>query len=230
MELLDNHLFPVYKLASPEAFEAAGTVGQALSRFHISRIFDGLYTLLISPHSGLFIFSPILIISLVYIISLFRKSRLTRDHLYFVSIIILNIGLYSFFDDPAGGWSYGPRYLIPTMACCTLFIGQWLGGEGRVRIKKVIIWIVFAVSSWIALLGATVTNMIPSTDPYYIDAFSRGMTYTFHAILDGRIGSFFYHSFLSGFISVPSFFIILYLLTLIFLTTIILFDFKRKAC
>lgn len=208
---------PVYKRATLEELGTTNMIQYALARFHPSAIFHGINVLLFSYNSGLFVFSPILIIGFVYLLCLLyrERSQLHMENAFFVAIIFINILLYSFFDDPAGGWSYGPRYMIPAMACLALFVGQWLVRKGRItqQAKKILVYVLFCISSFIALLSAIVTNMIPS----------QGMIYTWSALFQSRTGSFVYHSIFSHFISVPMFFIILYLFTIIFFITILRF-------
>jgi len=77
---------------------------------------------LVSPARGLFIFSPILILSIFGFSRTFRKFRLGQNfiNIYLFGAIVLHWIVISLFKDWGGGWSIGPRYfsdMIPYFIC-----------------------------------------------------------------------------------------------------------------
>jgi hypothetical protein len=102
-----------------------------------------LLRLLFDPSRGLFIFAPILLVALVALPRAWRA--LPRDA--FLALVLVPAALivfYSGYPNWHGGWSVGPRYLVPA-------------------IPFLLFPLVFAASSvveWIAL-GASVAAVVP---------------------------------------------------------------------
>ncbi len=72
---------------------------------------EGLEILLTSSHHGLITFMPIIIVSLIGIIPLYRKNPSLA--LLCLTMPALLIVLYSKYYLPTGGLAYGPRQLVP---------------------------------------------------------------------------------------------------------------------
>ena len=73
----------------------------------------GFYGLILSPGKGLFIYNPILLLSLLGIRYIIKQKR---GRLYLCGyIIVINILFYSKWHNWEGGWTWGPRFLIPTL-------------------------------------------------------------------------------------------------------------------
>jgi len=72
---------------------------------------EGLNILLSSTHHGLLSFMPIIIVSLIGIIPLFRKNPALA--IFCLTTPMLLILLYSKYYLPTGGLAYGPRQLVP---------------------------------------------------------------------------------------------------------------------
>jgi hypothetical protein len=83
-----------------------------------SSLVDGLLWVLVSPHRGLFIYSPILLLSIVGIVVLWRhRNSLLR----YISLAPLLVILFYAKLNWWGGWSYGPRYMAdiaPLLSLC----------------------------------------------------------------------------------------------------------------
>src|SRR3972149_4358329 len=147
-----------------ESPEQTQDIGAFFSERNIPK---GFYVLLFSDERGLFFFYPIFILSLFGTRLFWKKSRdigIRAEYILALSLIFVNLALYSSWGDPWGGWAYGPRYLIPSMAVLSLFIGGWVSINKSPAInivKKILAYILFLYSSGIALLGAITTNAIP---------------------------------------------------------------------
>jgi hypothetical protein len=127
--------------------------------------------LLVSPNVGLFIFTPVLILSIV---GYFRLKDISNPHLastlfVFGPVIFLTILTYSFFDGWFSTWCYGPRYLIgivPVLIIyCALFFDAIIKAPAN-RLQKLgvaaIIIILIATSIIIQFIGVYYYVYLPS--------------------------------------------------------------------
>ncbi len=155
------------------------------------------FTLLLSPDRGLFFYAPIFLLAILGIVWSYRHRRSLELNIL-LSLIAVNVFLYSSWGDPWGGWAYGPRYLIPSMALLSLFIGVALARLRHALALRISAFILFCYSSAIALLGALTTNAVPPE----IEATALHSKYNFLFNWDvmtlGRSGSFLYNTFLAG--------------------------------
>lgn len=126
---------------------------------------QGLYILLVSNQRGIFYYSPILVIGTLGLWQL--KKRKSKDFLVTEAIIgavLFNLATYSMFGDPWGGWSFGPRYLIPAAACLSLGVAAFFD-YARHKWQTLLLILLLPVSAAINLLGAlTSTNVPPKVE------------------------------------------------------------------
>src|SRR5258706_612421 len=139
-------------------------------RISISLPFDtrkqmsGLYTPLITDERGWLFYSPVLAIGILGLILAFRESK-NKEYRGIIitagSIAGITILMYSMFGDPWGGWSFGPRYLIPAAAIVSIGIGFAIQ---KFKNKLYILGLFFVIMLYIIcvniLVGLT-TNAIP---------------------------------------------------------------------
>jgi hypothetical protein len=127
--------------------------------------------LLVSPNVGLFIFTPVLIFSVV---GYFRLKDICNPQLastlfVFGPVILLTILTYSFFDGWFSTWCFGPRYLIgivPVLIIyCALFFDSLIKSPAN-RLQKLciatIIIILVAASVIIQFIGVYYYVYLPS--------------------------------------------------------------------
>lgn len=131
----------------------------AVSIFSEQSLMHGLYELFIAPDKGIFFFSPIFIFALWGLIKL--RKKFTLEHTIFISIALVNIFMYASFGDPWGGWAFGPRYLIPTMAVLSIFAMIPLVQGGWIFVKKLWVMALVAYSAAISTVGVVTTNLVP---------------------------------------------------------------------
>lgn len=145
--LLLYYLFTIYNLrfaiSATLAFAAPlALVGLALAAFNLSRYgnalntgylptetfsavwLDGLGGQLVSPGRGLFLFSPIFIVSVMGLPPLWRRRR--AEALLGLSIILIHLLLYGKWFMWHGGFAWGPRFLVPTLPFWALFLAPAL--------------------------------------------------------------------------------------------------------
>lgn len=115
--------------------------------------------LLLGIDKGLFLFSPVMILGVLGIITLRKKQVMEKSILF--AFVLTNILIYSSFGDPYGGWAFGPRYLIPAMAGLSVFIAIGLSQARFQILRKILFAVLYGVSSGIALAGALTTNLVP---------------------------------------------------------------------
>lgn len=136
--------------------KATGGIARALTEDKVPR---NVQILLVGVDKGLFLFSPVMIVALLGVITLRKKPIMEKSIL--LAFILTNVLIYSSFGDPYGGWAFGPRYLIPAMAALSVFIAIGLTEKRLQIIRKIVFTVLFGVSSAIALAGAITTNLVP---------------------------------------------------------------------
>lgn len=148
----------------------------------------GFYTLLYSLDRGMLFYSPVMAIGILGLFWAARQKNAAMAAL--IASVGVNVFLYSSWGDPWGGWAFGPRYLIPSMAILSVFTMLWLE-HGKWRpFFRFAAWILFAYSCAVALLGALTTNAVPpKVEADFLQTgynFLRNLDF----YLDGRSGSF----------------------------------------
>lgn len=183
----------------------------------------GFAILSMSRDRGLLFYSPILILGIIGVFLTLKKIDLFTGII--LSVIAFNIFLYSSWGDPWGGWAYGPRYLIPTMAILSLFTGQLLFTikNGILSIiTRIVAFILIIYSSAVALLGALTTNAVPPK----VEADYLKMNYNFmHNLIffnEGKSGSFMFNTYFSRFVTLQNYYLII-LTSILFIVFILLF-------
>jgi len=127
--------------------------------------------LLVAPNVGLFVFTPVMILSVFGYFKLknLHNSRIASTLSFFGPVILLTILAYSFFDGWYSEWCYGPRYLIGILPAlilyCALFFDT-LTKPCSNRLQKtgfaIIIVILIAVSVAIQFIGVYYYAYLPS--------------------------------------------------------------------
>lgn len=122
---------------------------------------NGLYILILSNERAWIFYSPIVLLGSIGWFFAFKKEYAKPIVHVSISIVLLDIILYSMFGDPWGGWAFGPRYLIPAAAVLTAGVGTAIS-----HLKKnIFFFIIFIVltfySLWVNNIGAITTSEIP---------------------------------------------------------------------
>lgn len=116
-----------------------------------------LWGLLFSPGGSIFLYSPILVISLLGIRKFLRLQR--QEAVLVLSIIALFILANAKLNDLWFGlWCWGPRFTLEITPLMLLPLAYWLSGDDfRSRIKKRI-FIIACMYSFLIQAAATLTN------------------------------------------------------------------------
>lgn len=159
-------------------------------------IVNGIYRLTIADDKGLFVFSPILILGIIGFF-LIRKEQ-SIEYIVTISIIVINFFIYASFSDVWGGWAYGPRYLIPSMALFSIGVALFVAKFRFQFIGRLIFLSTYSYSAAIALLGVLTTNAIPPS----VEAIGLGVKsnylYSFDFFNLGKTGSIVYATWFSN--------------------------------
>jgi hypothetical protein len=131
----------------------------ALGFFQTRNIVHGFYIHLFSPDRGIIFYAPIVIFGIIGLVFLNRKHPDAAK--IFVSIIGLNVLLYSMWGDPQGGWAFGSRYLIPSYLMLGLGVAFFLSRFKKNYFLMPVFAIVMIYSVWVNSLGAVTTNTNP---------------------------------------------------------------------
>jgi len=113
-------------------------------------LLTGLTGLLFSPSKSIFIFSPLIILSIIAVPSMYKKSRPLT--VVICGLAVANILFYAKWRDWHGGWCWGPRLIVPAILIVHCFLPQCIKIFG----KK--IW--FRIVFYLLLISALYGNMV----------------------------------------------------------------------
>lgn len=139
---------------------AAGTTPPVVP-FETRAQLNGFYILLISDERGIFYYNPIVIFGILGLLLAVKNKIRENLSIVILSIVMVNILLYSMFGDPWGGWSFGPRYLIPSIALLCTGIGYALSRTLRNPLVVITFIVTLVYSILVNVLGSTTTNLVP---------------------------------------------------------------------
>lgn len=160
-------------------------------------------TLLFSMDRGLLFYGPIFLLGFLGLILALRV--LTPEIGTLASVLLVNIFLYSSWGDPWGGWSYGTRYLIPSMAILALFLARFLHIVKWPWFWRILSLPLFAYSAGVAVLGALTTNAVP---PRVEADYLRSHYNYLHNLIffnNGSSGSFFFNEYAERYVSLQDY-------------------------
>ncbi len=131
----------------------------AVGFFNTRDILNGLYIHLSSADRGTLRYAPVLFLGLLALPFLYKKRG---DMLaLIISILLVNLILYSMWGDPWGGWSFGSRYMVPSFALMAILLGVALTRFGKNTIFMIVFATTLAYSTHVNILGAVSTSNIP---------------------------------------------------------------------
>lgn len=180
-----------------------------------------------SKDRGLLFFAPILLLGLLGIKPLLKKNKIfAYSFLGTIGIIFL---LYGMWGDPWGGWTFGPRYLIPAFALLSILVGVGMNKYGRKVWFFFLFTPLFLYSTFVSLVGALTTTQIPpSVEKASADLLPKlTYLYNFDLVKQGKSGSFAYNTFLSKDINLISFAIIMF--SAVFIIVFILYALSLRT-
>lgn len=123
--------------------------GKEIFAFYPEQLFRNSLTLLFSLDKGMFVYSPVLLLAMIgYTVLLKTKPH---EAGFFICLIALNVSLSAMWHAVGGGWSWGPRFMVP-------FIPLWIiplfvFSTGKRKFMNLLLIFVLAGSFVLQLLG-----------------------------------------------------------------------------
>ncbi len=114
-------------------------------------LLTGLYGLLFSPGVGLFIYSPVLLLSLVGLYDMWRRRR--EGAVLFLAWILPLLIVFSAFTDWHGWLAWGTRYLVPASPFMILALGAAIEKRWKTSWFKAIFVLLLLLTLSVNLLG-----------------------------------------------------------------------------
>jgi hypothetical protein len=131
------------------------------SPFQTRLQFGGFYTLLLSEDRSWIYYSPVVLIGILGLYFGFKSKDNQQLSQLILSVILVNIVLYSMFGDPWGGWSFGPRYLIPSAGLLSIGLAVALQRLRKNYLFSFLFLLILFYSLIINTLGAITTTSLP---------------------------------------------------------------------
>jgi hypothetical protein len=114
----------------------------------------GLYSQLLSPGKGMFVFMPVLLLGVLGWPAL-RQRR--RDWAWLIlALVAFQLVPYSLYQDWAGGGGWGPRLLLPSVPFMLFPAGEVIQRWQAWRIGRIAMVLLVALSLFIQVLGVSV--------------------------------------------------------------------------
>lgn len=167
----------------------------------------GFGTLTGSTDRGLFFYSPIFLLAFFGI--RYGIKKFTTEQFFLLSTVFGNLLLYGSWGDPWGGWAFGPRYLIPTMAILSMYIGLWLSNTKRYYVSRIATFILLCISSAISLLGVLTTNQVPPKVEGLFLKLDYNYVLNYQYLMRNISSSYVYHRYFSDIMSVGGYYVLL---------------------
>lgn len=124
--------------------------GLEANKFYLSGIKEHGARLLYWLDKGVFIYNPIFIPGILGYYQFFRMFK--KEALFFASLIALNFILTSSWYGWHGGWSWGPRYLVPLAPLWLLPCFVFLPKKGAIRIALATLVFISALVQGLSIL------------------------------------------------------------------------------
>ena len=127
--------------------------------FDSRNLLNGLFIHLFSRERGVLVFTPVMFLGIAGACVLVKDRP---DKLALIlSVVGLNLTLYSLWDDPWGGWAFGSRYIVPSYAMMGILIAIALTKLNRNRLFMGVFAVALVYSLSVNTLGALTTSANP---------------------------------------------------------------------
>jgi len=180
LALRGSGLAAIARTLPPLAIAAIVTLAYNVYRFHdplqfgyrppvdpgfTTPLLEGARGLLLSPEKSVVLFAPAIVLVPLALVALWRCQRALVALLLalFAATFVLAATWWSW----QGGWSWGPRLLIPGVAVVLVALGPWIGtSRSRLRLAAALFALGFALSfsAVLAPPGAQLLDRAHGTD------------------------------------------------------------------
>jgi hypothetical protein len=116
------------------------------------RLMRGVYGLVVSPNKGIVFYAPLVLLAPYGLFRLFRR-RAHADALAVALALAVWIAGHAKFYDWGGGWTWGPRYLMPILPLAFVAVAEALDRSARARLAA---YPLAAAGLVVTLLGVVV--------------------------------------------------------------------------
>lgn len=168
--------------------------------FSTRLLLPGFYTLLLSDERSWLFYSPILLLGFLGAYLAYKKKQTNHLATAILGVLAVNILLYAMFGDPWGGWSFGPRYLIPGAAMLAVFLAVAIQKFARNIFFIVGFALLFIYSALINVVGVLTTTQVPPRHEVLGENLQIPWTfaYNFQLFEANRLGALIYNAFFSS--------------------------------
>ena len=104
---------------------------------------EGAAGFLFSPYASIFLYCPIVILSIPAVRAMWRRNRAAT--VMFAALFCVCFALYASLGNWMGGRSYGPRYLVPLLPALVLPLAFWFPARGMRTLAVVVVAVSIAV-------------------------------------------------------------------------------------
>jgi len=129
-------------------------------------LWEGTKGLLFSPEKSVFLFAPAIVLVPLAAVALWRRRE--RATVVVVAALFVGIfGLAATWWSWMGGWSWGPRLILPGVIVALALLAPWIGTSAtRMRVAAALFAVGFALSfsAVLAPAGAQLIDRRPGTD------------------------------------------------------------------
>ena len=148
--------------------------GKDLDSWH-NPVWMGVFGYLFSPGKSAFLFSPPIILGILGLSRLWRRNRPLA--LLCGAVPLVNLLLFSLRTQWEGGYSYGPRYLVPSLTLLTLPIAALF--QEPPRWLRPAFWITAILGFLVQAIGLS-TNIMEDMvrNHYYVGNWDYRMSYS----------------------------------------------------
>ncbi|HXJ78557.1 MAG TPA: methyltransferase domain-containing protein [Candidatus Methylomirabilis sp.] len=151
----------IYLWTSQLKFGAFGKFGYsptALFTHAPATILQGLAGLLISPTTGILVFFPL---SVLVVPGLMRlRQRRPEAVSLFAGMLVVLTAVYSSYIIWWGGWSWGPRFLIPLVPIITLAATAWAADSDGALSRRRMAFALLAILGFVASLNGILFDFL----------------------------------------------------------------------
>lgn len=160
MALRGDGVRAIARTIPPLAIAAIITVAYNVHRFHdplefgyeppvdpgfTTPLLVGTKGLLLDAEKSLLLFAPVLVLAPLAFVALWRRARLTAALL--LALFVVTFALAATWHSWQGGWSWGPRLVIPGVAVLLVALAPWIGESvPRMRLAGALFALGFVIS------------------------------------------------------------------------------------
>jgi len=194
-------------------------------------IINGFYILLASDERGWLVYSPIVFLGLLGLYKALKQKGEARTFAQIIlSSALIALLLYSMFGDPWGGWSFGPRYMMPAAAALCIMLGYSAAAYKEKTMYTIILFIFLAYSIFVNSMGMLTTTQIPpKQEAIFLSSYiPYTYAYNINLIEKDQSRSYIYNAYLQNRISIKQFHIYYAITILGFLSSIYLLSVFEK--